>query len=281
MEKETIKKEDQEPKTTLKTVLLQELGSRLPLGIQDSAGGFNNSLALRRWTMKQEKELGELRKENKGANMGEYVSMVLSSMCSRIGPYDFENMKFEERRVRISQMWMGDVFAAYCLLRKKALGKILGMDTSCPFCDKAEDFNADLDTIEVTTAENLEDLQWDYKLLEPFDIRGKKVTGFTLGPARWNSMETIADEGGSMGHAKAGLICGSVFKVHGHDTPLALVSHELDEMGKHDIELLSKKLEDEPLGPNMSIEKRCQKCRKDMKLPIRWSYDDFFGTSSR
>ena len=55
----------------------------------------------------------------------------------------------------------------------------------------------------------------------------------------------------------------------------------LDEMGKFDLERLTTLIDENAMGPTMAIEDKCGKCNRDYILPIDWSYDNFFGDSSR
>ena len=107
------------------TQTIQERGPVLPLGIADSGGNYHQDISVKPWRMKEERELGELRDQNKDANLAKYVSMVLSTMCTRLGPHDFTNMEFDHKRLVISQMFMADVFYAYVWLRIQALGCLL------------------------------------------------------------------------------------------------------------------------------------------------------------
>lgn len=263
----------------IKKTTLKEVGPILPLGVEEN--GINvRELAVKRWTFKQEKELGELKEENSDVRMGRYVSMVLATMCTKLGPYDFENMDFNKRLLAISQMWSGDVLYAYCWLRYKSLGNEIGMKVPCPVCAKQIDYVAYMETLEISHGDSLEDFLWDYELKEPFEIRGEEVTGFRMQPMRWNTYEMITNDSyGGLGAVKSKMIVNSIYSILGQDKPLPLAEHEIDEMGKSDIELISKGIEEQQLGPDMSIEVKC--CRNKFVHQISWSYHDFFGSSSR
>jgi len=265
-------------KTTLK-----ELGPNLPLGVPQPDGSLATGIDVRPWRMKEEKELGSLREERRGDNVAKYVSVVLSAMCNVLGSHKLSEMQdITTRLIHISQLFMCDAFYAYFWLRYKALGPHLAMEINCPSCSNKFDFTADLESLEVTTVKSLDDAMWDYKLRDPFEIRGKVVEGFKMGPARWNAIET--GKGAGMldtGAAKHGIIHGSIHSILGLSEQIALMDTELDDMSKYDLEKLTSTLEDKAVGPDMAIEDKCPKCKRTFRTTIDWSYDNFFGISSR
>lgn len=264
-------------KTTLK-----ELGKNLPIGVPRQDGSIIKSFDIRPWRMKEEKELGSLRDERRGDSVAKYVSAVLATLCTRIGPNNFEEISFDNRLLHISQMSMPDVFYVYCYLRYSALGKSVPMEIVCPTCRAKISMEADLESLEVKTIENLSDAFWDYKLQNPFNLRKKQVTGFTLGPAKWNALEVQKASGiYDIGAAKSGIIIGSIQKAEGIDGPPIFIEQEMDEMSKYDLEAIMDGIEKNAVGPDMAIEETCSGCKRAFRMSIDWSYDNFFGISSR
>ncbi len=268
-----------EPK--LKKTTIKELGPNLAVGISDGSGNLAKAISVRPWRFKEEKELGELRDENSETNIAQYVSMVLSTMCTQIGNHDFNKLKFIEKRVSVGQMWMGDVFEAYIWLRIKTLGNLLSLDLKCPNCKKKIEFIVDLLTTEVATVDKLEDSFWEYELKTPITIRGKKITKFLMGPARWIAIENLSSTADlNTGLAKASVICGSIQKTPEYELGI-LVQEDLDELEKIDIETLTAQIDKNNVGPDMSVEAKCKRCKTKFVSSINWNYDDFFGVSSR
>lgn len=264
---------------------IADLGPRLPLGVEDGNGKIYKDIAVRRWRMKEERELGELRDSNKDATVFQYVSMVLATMLTKCGQYDFDDeaLKFEQKRLIIGQMIMGDVFYAYVWLRIKSLGPDLGLKVRCSKCTKPiEGFNADLNSVDVVTAESMEDACWEYNLRDPFQARGQQIQQLVIGPPRWNSLEMLEGIGG-IGKAKPAVIRASVFGLGSKETADQIVATdaELDEMSKMDIELLTNEINDRTVGPNMVVEGKCPYCQFTFNLPIDWGYDSFFAVSSQ
>jgi hypothetical protein len=266
-------------KKGMRKVPLKDLGSRLCLG--NPRAEYKKDVVIRPWRMKEEKELGKLREETKGESMSVYVSMVLGSLCTNIGENDFSNMKDPEKRLRISQMFMGDVFTAYCLVRLKAMGKNIELKPTCVVCDHTFPFTADLESVEVTIADSLEDCLWTYELTEPIVVRNKERKKLTIGPLRWFTMENINNNSINLGMAKAATIVGSIYKFD--DEEIVVDNSEIDEMVKVDIENLITGINEKALGPNMSVEGNCPRgiCKREFIYPIDWSFDSFFGISSQ
>jgi len=278
-------KEKSEDKLLVTETTLVERGANLPLGILNDEGAWATDIAVRPWRMKEEKALGKLRDENRNINFAQYVSMVLAVMCSRLGPHDFNSIEdMAKRRVHIGQMWLGDVFYAYCWLRYRSLGSELALDITCPFssCGNQFAYYADLRTLEVSTAKKLEDTYWEYTLRDPFEIRGKEATGFVFGPMRWSSLESMGSvvTEFNQGAQKAEAIRFSIHKLKGSSENIALADGELDDMSKYDIEAITAKIDTNSIGPNMAIEDNCPKCRRKFRMTIDWTYENFFGISS-
>lgn len=282
-----MNKENETNKTNIKRVTLKELDQLMPLGIANNDGSYTKSFEVKRWRMKEEREIGEQKESHRDASVGQYVGIVLSTMCKSIGNINFEALKKAEKNVHISQMFVGDVFYIYVWLRKNSIGSELQLSVKCPNCSNKFKVDANLDTVEVDVCDKLEDACWNYKLEEPFEIRGRLVTELLMGPPRWLSLENLKGIGTNTGAAKAGLILGSISGIadwlgeDGKPKQVALTVNELDEMGKKDIEKITNLMDKNAIGPNMSVEGDCPRCRSDYKMPIDWSYDNFFDISGR
>lgn len=280
MSKEKTKKEVG-LKGSYSTKTLKEQGANLPLGIMSEAGAFEKGIELKRWTMKQEKELGAIREDNPQAKLGQYVSMVLAHMCTKLGPYNFDGMDNVKKLLKISQMYSGDVFYAYCWLRYKALGKDLGLNLTCGRCSKEFVWTADMESMQINCADTIDAFLWKHEFVDPFEIRGNVCNGLVFKPSRWNTYETMNDSDfGGIGVIKEKMILGCFHELIDGGDPIALAESEIEELGKFDLETIVRGVEDERLGPDMSVSVK-HSCRHEFIHPIRWGYDDFFGVSSR
>lgn len=280
------KSPDKEDIDKPRKVAFKDLGGKMPLGIPIT-DGYARDIVVRPWRMKEERELGALRDANRDNNMAQYVGMVLSTLCSKMGHHNFDDMKMAEKQLVVGQMFMGDVFFVYIWLRIQTLGNELKLKLTCPTCGKKFDYMADLGTVEVTIADDVNTCKWDYTLKHPFKLRNKDVSKLILGPARWNGMEMMNVSGQNMGEAKNGIIQGSICAIpdwkddKGEPQAIALGPDELDELSKFDLERLTTLIDEHALGPSMAVEDKCGSCHKSFTLPIDWSYDSFFGDSSR
>lgn len=263
----------------IKKQVLGEHGAVLPIGFVNST---DRGILTKRWRLKEEKELSAIFNDS-DAKMDRYVTGVLSTMLTKVGPHDFATMDAAKKMLIIGQMPMADVFFAYLYIRIQAMGNELTFNLICPKCREIFPFTVDLNTVLISSIEKLEDGEWVYKLIEPFPIRGKMVSELKLGPPRWSAFQSIAEDGYNPGSMKAGVINGSIVSVgfeSGHSA-IPLAKHELDEMGKRDLEFLAREIDQNSLGPDMSVEAHCSKCQKEFRTSIQWSADSFFGASSR
>lgn len=272
----------------INTTTMEELGAVMPCGITP-AGATSpiKAFEIKKWRMKEERELGALRDKNR-STVGTHIATVISTMCTKIGPYDFTQLSPAEKALHISQMVVGDVFYIYAWLRAKSLGPKLKLEIKCPSCGHKFKYMADLNTLEISVVDNVEETQWEYKLEESFQIRGKDVTKLVMEAPRWITMEGMKDIGNSdVGAVKANLISGSIIAItdwpdtNGQPTKVALSSEEIDDMSKIDIETIAEQIDEHTVGPNMSINDECPKCHGNYIMPINWTYDSFFGSSGR
>lgn len=263
-------------------VTLKKRGHLLPLGLPDAGGGLALDFEFKRWRGAQEREVGRLKAASK--EKGDFVAQLLSFMCTKVGPHNFETMTPEAKQIIIGQMHMGDVMYMYVCLRVQALGPSVKMDLTCPRCNKEFKFDADLNSLEVRTAKTLEDVKWSYTLLDPFPLRGKEAVQFNMAPVRWAAMEASMLkmlETGDVNHglAKLDVIRSSIRSVEGHGQ-MMLTDHELDELSKLDIETVVDLVDDREVGPDMSLEEKCPRCKRGFRTSLDWGYESFFTTSS-
>jgi len=264
----------------VRSVPFSENGSVLPIGIKDSSGQIVRTLESKEWRMKEERELGAAVKKIKETEIGKYISTVLSVLCTKVGPYDFESIKMPERSVHISSMWLPDVFFAYLCLRIQSIGNKLELDVTCDKCGTSFPFVADLNTVNIRSVENYEDSLWEYKPVKPFVMRGKEVTKIIFGPSRWAMMEQIGmDSVSNFGTMKATMLSSSIHAVEGIEGNFVFTPNDLDDMRKVDIERVTELLDRNSLGPDMSIEDQCANCLQDFRSSITWGAGGFFGVS--
>lgn len=266
------------------TTTVGKLGAVLPLGPVGQDGKHQRLIAVRPWRMKEEKILGRRREQNEKQNMGKYVGIVLSTMCTKLAGQTWDDLKDDDtadRELTVSQMWMADVFYAYVYLRIQAMGNELAMDLTSPYKPGLDSFpfTGDLNTVEVKVPASLDDCMWTYTLLDPFKIRNVEARSLVMGPGRWYNVEQMGDT--TTGAAKAMVIHSCIHAVPDiQEGEIALAESEIDEMSKRDLEHLADRIDKNGFGPQMQIEAVCPYTKRTFKSPIDWRFDQFFGISS-
>lgn len=287
--KEVKEKADLEKKETPGRILttLGEYGDKLPIGILHD-GRLHKDIIVKRWRTKDERELGK--KFPNDAGMAEHVSIVVANMCSKLGPHDMDSLSDAEKSVIVSTMYMADVFYAYVLLRLKAMGKDLKLTIRCPTpgCDVEFPYVANIETIEVTYVDDIDDILWTYKLQDPIEIRKQKVEKFSMAYPKWSVMEQGRNNNNEA-EVKTITIMNSVVGLNDEQNPVSLTMSEMDEISKIDFEGLVEGINENFLGPKMGVEGECtpEICTKLKRgghkfiFPIDWRYKSFFAHSSR
>ena len=263
----------------IKIIKLVDCLGVLPIGIPIGET-LERSLVGKDWRLKEEKELGQALEKVEASRMGQYVSTVLSILCTQIGNHEFLKMKDGERRFVVNQMWIPDVLYTYLWLRIQTMGNMLQMETQCIHCGNKSSFGADLNTVEISTVESMAKAYWKYELESPIQVRGKQITGFVMGPARWTAIDSLGSRVRNMGAMKDSLIKGSVHWLLGSDDFFPFGPNELDELRKRDIEDITERLDKNSLGPDMSIDEECEVCGKSFRTSLDWRAKGFFGISS-
>lgn len=264
-------------------IQLKELGPRLPLGIPGPDGKLHKDIACKPWRGREEREVGRLRGESR--DEGDFPTKLLAYMFERVGNHDFTGMTMPEREVVISQMFFGDGLYAYVWLRTQCIGERLKLDMTCPNCSFEFKYEADLGTIEVRSADDIEAVQWQYDLKHPFQIRGKEAAGFELAPSRWSTIHRAAKEAIETGVPNANatkmeIMQSCIAGISGAG-PVVLTSNELDDMTKIDIEGLAGKIDEHEIGPDMMVSEKCPRCRRRFRVSLDWDYASFFESSSQ
>lgn len=261
---------------------IREMGARLPLGVMSADGQLHRSFEVRPWRMKEEKALGELQRSRDVTTPAQYVMSVISYMATRIGQYDMDALSPDERDNVVQQMMLGDVWYIYVWLRIHAIGEHLKVEYDCPHCKrKGLTITADLFTTEVNAVDSLAEATWVYRLANPITIRKRVAEALEMGPLRWSMLLNVGTTGG-LGGAKAAAILGACRGIPGAEHQMVLTAEDLEEMTKRDIESIVGKIDDHGLGPIMAIEDKCvnDACKKQIRLPINWEFQSFFGISS-
>ncbi len=269
------------PKERRTKTTLAELGPCLPIGI-DTGGALVKDLAHRSWKTRDERELGKLKKPK--MNMAQYVSTILAHLYTKVGSHDFTpEMDAMERRLKLGQMYMADIFYMYIWLRTQVISDKLKMNLTCPSpsCQFKFPFSGDLSTIDVYAVSRPEDLIWTYDLMDPLELRRKTVTKLRMSTARWASLESSVGDVNNDALGKIIGVRGSIVGLNEDPDLIQITDTEMDEMSKRDLETLVDRVNNEFIGPRMVVEGKCPTCENEFAAPIDWRYESFFSISSR
>lgn len=260
-------------------VLACDLGARLPVGYL-MGGTLHKDLAFRRFTTRIERELDELRRENKGVTHAEWVTLVLARMIARFGPHDFDSLSDPERRLVILQSFLADVFYALVQFRIAALGPEIRFNLSCAACGNEWRAPADLGTVDVHTTEAPASLARTHRLRDGFEAGGKVYRDLVIDPARWQAM--VAGRRGSRGDLDLGIVLNSIRHAlpEGGGPTLTVAWEHLDDWSKFDLEHLRADIDRDHLGADLELESVCPKCEHKTKHGLDWTWDFFFKSAS-
>jgi endogenous inhibitor of DNA gyrase (YacG/DUF329 family) len=273
-------REDQVEKTGSKITkkTFAEHGATLPLGVLNG-NELSKEFEVRDWTMKEDRAVGALRDKAGELGVGRFIAEFISKMCLRVGPHDFENMKDAEKILVVNQMFLGDVFYIYVWLRVEALGADLPLEIQCPKCKAPISMKADLNTLDVKSADELGHVRWNYDLKKPFKIRTGDAKTLLMGPPRWSALSGLKGQM-NLGLARFSAVKGAIWGVEGQGD-FAIADHEIDEMRKIDIEGIQNSSDEHFIGAEMAVDVECPECGKTSLVSLDWSFDTFFSTSSQ
>lgn len=256
---------------------LRESAGSLPHGVPGPQGPMRD-YAFKSWTGKDEREIGALI-EGGDAQKAKFVTATLAYFLTRWGGKDFADVKPEVRRLALLQAYTGDVMFAWAQLRRQVIGDTLSLDLICPACKRGFPYDLDVGSIEVLCTEDTDViLELPVLLRDGLVINGKTHKLLTTSHLRWSSHEAIAamtNPGAINLEIAASSICG----LDGHDGPVSVISRQLDDMTKYDLEVLLSASGRNAPGPTMSFAVKCPniECGLEIARRVPWAYDDFFS----
>lgn len=267
----------------LKSTTLGELGARLPIGVPNPMdGSLQKDMSAMAWKTKHERAIGQLRSDN--MNFAQYATLVISQLFTRIGPHEFTaETKQAEKQLKIGQMYMPDILYMYIWLRTQVISPILEMNMVCGVsnCRDKFRFKGDLNSLEVHTLDKLADMDWYYTLQDPITIRNTVIKKFRVNITKWYQLETSIVQGFNDSTAKIAIARSSVVGFNDDPELTQLMDSEMDEISKRDLESLTSKIDQDFIGPKMTLEGACPKCNVSFNSAVNWRDNDFFSESSR
>lgn len=264
--------------TELRKTTLGELGGLLPIGVA-SEGALHRQFAFRRYTTANEREFETIRKEKKNISTPEFVIEILSRMCTRVGPYDFDSLDPSQRRLVLQNLYMGDVFYLWTCLRIEALGPDVRFKLDCAACRTELRPGVDLNSIDVRYVDQPSQLFWKHTLRDGLELGSSVEKELILQPPRWSIL--ISNERNkktAISDLKVSVAIGSIRQVgDGKKSP---TRRDFDSMSKYDLEFLQKSVDDHAPGIEMEFEVECDQCDHKNRYGFDWTFDFFFGASS-
>jgi hypothetical protein len=272
----------EKPKESYKIITLADWGPQLPVGYE-VGGKLVKDFAPGPWKTRQEKLLGEAKKEQKGKSLGAFVTKMLGILMTQIGPHqNFNQLDEAEKDLIISQSYMADILYMYIWLRHRFLGDKISMDAVCPNCDNEFVWNGDLSTLDISVVQDSNQLKREVVLKDGMLLHGDLRKSLIVRPPFWGAMEhpKLLETSNEV-EQDIILIKDSIIGAEGlnGDQPLAVTDEAIDDLEKWDYETLVAEINEAP-GPNMLAKISCRCSYRWMQM-IRWRYDSFFKLSSQ
>lgn len=265
---------------------LADVGRRLPIGYRDATGKLHRDFETVDWDWDVEEELGELAERNQGMSMGVYISEVVGRGLRSLGELDFSKLRRSQRRLVVSQLYHADALYVYVWIRISALGRTIRFERfECESCGFAhEGFAGDLLTLEVKVREGDRAPTREVELERGFRYGKTDVRRVVVGPLKWSFMET-ADPTVLTNPAKFRLAAlrSGVVGVEGAENgaPVVLTREHAREMGPASVNRIVAAIDAVGGGAAMEVGGKCARCGAGFRRAIDWTYDNFFGRSSR
>jgi hypothetical protein len=266
--------------------IISDVGKVLPIGYRDATGKVHRDFELVDWNWDVEEELGELAERNQDMPMGTYISEIVGRGLRTLGELDFTKLKRSQRRLVVSQLFHADALYVYVWIRIAALGPRIRFEKfECGSCRRPhEGFAGDLLTLEVRKRDDegvpIEVVELD----APFRYGQVEVRRVRIGPLRWSFMET-SDVSVLTNPAKFRLatLRYGVVGLEGIDNgaPVVLSREHAREMGPGSVNRLVAAIDEIGGGAVMQCVGECVGCGAKFRRTIDWTYDNFFGRSSR
>lgn len=263
----------------MKKITLKELGNNIPIPLPDSKDTTFDFLS---WGLKEEKEIGELKR--KSQFMGPFINEVLAKMIVRCAGVDFASMNHQQRILFLYKMPMMDILYMWIYLRYDQLDEMIRLNVGCPGCGRMNDnFEANLEGLDVECVEDGDNPLADYKLRKPFKLEEEDADNIKVLKVKrtpWGAMDKADDEVTT----NQGLIMDLMFRhsIVGWDDEEGYLDFDklTNGLRKRDFERLSTVIQKHNAGPTLALEGKCNFCPTKFYRQLDWSYDNFFGSSS-
>lgn len=267
-----------------KVVPLEQVNG-LPIGVPNDEGKLTRRVELNQWDWETEEAVMKLMGDNPQMTISELTTNIMCRMIRVWGEFNFEELEFPAREIRLRNSFMADVIFAYILLRVESMGKDWLQKFVCPTCRCEIPWVGDLNTLDIYCCELDKACELETRIDLPHNILlgVTEVSWVVLRPTTWEIMHTLPAGANDRDPRVRRMIfensiCGAQdIETHG---AIMMNDDRLKTLKKRDIELLGKLLDDNQGGADFRVEMNCPKCRSKFRTFGDWSYDSFFGPSS-
>lgn len=254
---------------------LAERGLVVPLG---PIGGraSDRAFELRRWTAKDEREIGEILVREKRIGRVEFATRVLAHFLTTWYGKSLAEMKEAERAYLIRQSFAADVMYAWFALRVHALGPDISIPMVCPQCEHKFVYDVDIGQTDCLVTDEGPP-RWPRTLRDGLPMGDVTAMTFTMEPVRWRVYERLHEAGLNVGRVAYHLISGSVVGVDTVQGDYALAEGLYEGLSKYDLELLKADVRDCDPGLDLEMKLSCPNCTRDIEIQHDWEYATFFS----
>jgi len=247
-------------KTTIK-----EYGYRLPIGIINH-DKLEKNFEGYPWTLKREKELAQSN-NIRGAGA---ITEIVTALTKSIGHYDFETMKFKEKRAVIERLFLADILYMFLRYRIDGISQYAEFQISCPACGTSFPFMADLETTPVEPIEKIKDIYHTIELRNGIQIGQKLRKRFVVQPLPWRAF--LKTKPGIYSYSIASIEHSIVKEA---DENIPVTPGMLQDMTKRDMLLVQDVVSNKLSALDLSIEAKCMECQESFPAAIDWRNFDF------
>jgi DNA-directed RNA polymerase subunit RPC12/RpoP len=260
----------------------------LPLGVPDAGGNLVRKLSLHPWGWNEEVAIGKVRDDHPDLTHPNLVTEILARLIQTWGPYRFDDLDLEERKLRLRNSYMADVIFAYISLRVSALGPELIQSMRCANCRRDIEWEGSLLDLEVAVVEakTAAELISEYRFKTPILLGKADCSWVKVRPGLWDvacRMPSSASGRPNDPIFRQAIFEDAVVDADGVEHPeagMVMSQARLETLRKKDIETIARVIDEGTGGADIAFEFHCPHCKVRIFIPVRLPFDDFFGISS-
>lgn len=272
-------------------ITLGELGNNLPIGIitedKDSESGIVQRKLIKKFELKKfnfvlEKEASNMwstLSKRGGISPLEYITNIISHCLVVLGNRNVESLSKEKLRYGLGEMYLGDVFYMYAMLRVITISNempIKNMD--CPRCKKVEKIHTvDLNTLAIVTRDDIDSLYKWIELQDGIEINGVISKKLKIGPILFKTISNSSESNETGMFVSMMRDC--VIDAAGVENFAVIAEEHLSSLTGRDVPILKEAFDRISGGPCWTVEMECS-CGFKWDYYIDYISKNFFRASS-